>query len=125
MSEENLMCNEAEVVKIVNNTVSPQLLQIQHSINTLSTKVEYVIGDAAKERAQLREDLVEAQIEVKNLRKLLYGNGDDKPGLVAKIDSIDKWVSDTKRFINIIIGALVVQIIGFLIVIGQHVLAGQ
>lgn len=125
MVEEKLMCNESEVVKIVNNTMTPQMLQIQHSIDSLATKVDYVINDSTKERKKLEKDLVEAQSEIKSLRKLLYGNGDDTPGLVEKINSNSKWIQDMKKFINVIIGALVVQIIGFLIVIGQHVLASQ
>jgi len=69
--------------------------------------------------------LGEAKAEIKSLRQLLYGNGSEKPGLIEQLNSNTKWVQDMKRFINVIIGALIVQIIGFMIVIGQHVLAGQ
>ena len=125
MDGEKIMCNEAEVVKIVNNTMTPQMLQIQHSIDSLATKVEFVIGASAKERSDLAKDLGEAKAEIKSLRQLLYGNGSEKPGLIEQLNSNTKWVQDMKRFINVIIGALIVQIIGFMIVIGQHVLAGQ
>jgi len=125
MAEEKFMCNEAEVVKIVQNTMFPQIQEVKYSVDTLGRKMDYVIDDAKKEREQLKIDLAEALAELKLMKKLLYGNGSDKLGLVARLENHDAWILDMKRFFNVIIGALVVQIIGFLVIIGQHVLAGQ
>lgn len=125
MEKENLMCNEVEVVKIVNSTMLPEIKDLQHSIETLSIKVEFVINDARKEREQMKVDLNDAMVEIKSLRKILYGNGDNKPGIIGRLDSIENWVGDMKKFIGIVVGAIVVQVIAFVFLVVQHVFTTQ
>lgn len=123
-NKDDLMCNEAEVVKIVNNTMLPEILNVKHSVENLEKDIKYVVGSIKKDTDKQGEEIKELKSEIQSLRKTLYGNGEDT-GLRGKVELISEWVQSRKRFESIVIGALIVQMIGWMILIAQHVLAEQ
>lgn len=119
--ESKIVCDEAEVIKIVRSTMLPEIFKLQSSIDSLAKDVQHVTIDMKKDDDALKAELLEVKAELSVLKGLLYGNG--QPGLKGRIDSMQEWVESRKSFEKLIVGAIVVQLIGFVVIIGQHVLS--
>ena len=126
MGEDNIVCNEDEVVKIVRNTMLPDMADIKTAIELMSKDIQHLLEDRNKEHAKIASDISDLKTEVTKIKVAIFGNGDGEiEGLKPKVTSIEKWIKTRSRLEWIIVTAIITQTVALLIVVTQHILSTQ
>lgn len=123
-TENKIVCDEHEVIKIVKATMLPDIHALQNSVELLRKDIQYLLENREKRDREVNDDMGKLRSEIHDIRITLYGNGKQE-GLETRLTRINDWMNARIWFERLVIGALVVQILGFLILIGQHVLSAQ
>ena len=99
--EKKIMCNEDEVVRIVNNLMIPQISALQTSVELGNRDLKHIIemmnnrnrdidSDINNLRAEVKADISTMKAEISKVKDAIYGNG--KPGINSEISQINKWI---------------------------------
>lgn len=69
----------------------------------------------------LQEDVGAIRLDVKEIRKSIYGNGDKEGGMTGRLRLVENWIESQTWFQRLMIAVLVSEGIGILYIIVKHV----
>lgn len=108
--EKRIVCDEAEVVKIVKATMLPDIHELKTEISLLRKDIQHLLEDKSETHRKIDAEILELKEKYESLRVALFGNGKQE-GLEVKLSKVLDWMSTRVWFERLIIAAVAAQII--------------
>ena len=109
------LCEEDRMELMIARTVVPRLSGIEAKLDVFTATMGQVSINLAEEKAENRQTRKDSQIKLESIEAILNGNGKD--GLVAVVNKLKEWSDDQKKIQFTIIGAVIVEIVGLVLML--------